>query len=547
MQRLSFVVVSVMLVIVFALQTIPSQAYPVTDWTRLYEGVQYATGYEPSNPRMMRAFALKISLANPAITMYTSHGNGTAPYEVALQTTPAFLADHGCVAAVNSCFFNASLSPNTNIEGLLVSNGSVVSTWEANRDAEIRFTSDKIASIVNNGGTSGVYTGCSGDAWHLIYGDPEGDDSTPNPRTSAGITQDGKFLILVCVDGRQPGWSDGATIYDMSLWQQSFGAYNAMNFDGGGSTTMSISGYGSYVNSPCYGYARSVGASLGVLSSGFSDDGPDADCRDSTHYNIVKRGNMNNVYDYHYIGTGWSTTNIGGTATSSPSICSMTSTRLDAFVRASDYTIRHSYSTDGGVTWVGAFSDNLGGYLYSGPDSCSWGSNRMDIVALGYGGAVCHKYYNGSWSSWFTLSGVVGNSSPSICSWGTNRLDAFVRGPSNSIYHNYSTNGGSSWTGFTENLGGYLYSAPDACSWGANRIDLVALGYGGAIVYKYYNGSWSSWYTLGGNFVGEPTICTPGVNQLDIFARGPDDCLYRAYSTNGGASWSSWVSYGSYF
>lgn len=265
MKRMRFLLLALFIAIL-AMQTFTAQATRVIGgWVPFYQGIEYATGTDDS-PRLMKAFALRIDLQNPYVQMYASHDNGGSPYEVALQTTPAFVAEHGMKVAVNSCYFDAGLSPNTNIEGLLVSNGTVVSTWQAARDAEIRFTAGKVASIVNNGGTAGVYNGCAGDAYFLINGVPGGDNVTPQPRTTAGLSQDGRYVILVCVDGRQPGWSDGATILDMSYWQLSFGAYNAMNFDGGGSTTMSLAGWGSYVNRPCYGYARSVGASLGVAS-----------------------------------------------------------------------------------------------------------------------------------------------------------------------------------------------------------------------------------------------------------------------------------------
>lgn len=266
MQRLRFLLIITALVIAFGLQTIPTQAYSVGGWNRIYEGVHYATGYVTS-PRMMRAFALRIDLHNPNVSVYNSHDNGAAAYEVALQTTPAFLSEHGMEAAVNSCYFDAGLSPNTNIEGLLISNGALVSSWQAARQSELLVTASKIASIVYaTGNPSGIYNACSGDAYLLQNGTPVGDNTDPQPRTTAGLSDDGRYIYLVCVDGRQPGWSDGATIYDMGLWQQSFGAYNAINLDGGGSTTMSISGMGSYVNRPCYGYARSVGASFGVNS-----------------------------------------------------------------------------------------------------------------------------------------------------------------------------------------------------------------------------------------------------------------------------------------
>ena len=59
------------------------------------------------------------------------------------------------------------------------------------------------------------------------------------PRTAAGITRDGR-LLLVTVDGRQPGHSVGATIPEMRGMMKALGAVDAINLDGGGSTAMVI-------------------------------------------------------------------------------------------------------------------------------------------------------------------------------------------------------------------------------------------------------------------------------------------------------------------
>lgn len=56
------------------------------------------------------------------------------------------------------------------------------------------------------------------------------------PRTALGISQDGKSLILMVVDGRSH--SIGASQNEMAALMQEYGAYNAMHFDGGGSSTM---------------------------------------------------------------------------------------------------------------------------------------------------------------------------------------------------------------------------------------------------------------------------------------------------------------------
>jgi hypothetical protein len=62
-----------------------------------------------------------------------------------------------------------------------------------------------------------------------------------HPRTLAGVRADGK-LLLVTVDGRRPGWSTGMTLTEAARLMRSLGARDALNLDGGGSTTMTVRG-----------------------------------------------------------------------------------------------------------------------------------------------------------------------------------------------------------------------------------------------------------------------------------------------------------------
>jgi len=59
-----------------------------------------------------------------------------------------------------------------------------------------------------------------------------------HPRTLAGVRADGR-LLLVTIDGRRPGYSVGATLPEAARVMRSLGAREAVNLDGGGSTTMS--------------------------------------------------------------------------------------------------------------------------------------------------------------------------------------------------------------------------------------------------------------------------------------------------------------------
>ncbi len=61
------------------------------------------------------------------------------------------------------------------------------------------------------------------------------------PRTAVGISRDGRHLIIVTADGRQ-ALSRGATLPEMAGILKRYGAWNAMNFDGGGSTSMAVAG-----------------------------------------------------------------------------------------------------------------------------------------------------------------------------------------------------------------------------------------------------------------------------------------------------------------
>jgi exopolysaccharide biosynthesis protein len=62
-----------------------------------------------------------------------------------------------------------------------------------------------------------------------------------HPRTAMGTRKDGT-LVLVTVDGRQPKKSVGMTIPELAALMLEFGCEDAMNLDGGGSTTMVIGG-----------------------------------------------------------------------------------------------------------------------------------------------------------------------------------------------------------------------------------------------------------------------------------------------------------------
>jgi hypothetical protein len=69
-----------------------------------------------------------------------------------------------------------------------------------------------------------------------------------NSRTAVGITAKGQILLVV-VDGKQPGWSEGLTLWQLAQEMIKLGARNALNLDGSGGSTMWIKGKG-VINRP---------------------------------------------------------------------------------------------------------------------------------------------------------------------------------------------------------------------------------------------------------------------------------------------------------
>ncbi len=78
------------------------------------------------------------------------------------------------------------------------------------------------------------------------------------PRSAVGITKDGRYLLAV-VDGRQ-SHSVGLTLTDWAKLLVKFGAQDALNLDGGGSSDLVVNG--EEQNSPADGQERRGGAGL---------------------------------------------------------------------------------------------------------------------------------------------------------------------------------------------------------------------------------------------------------------------------------------------
>ena len=88
------------------------------------------------------------------------------------------------------------------------------------------------------------------------------------PRTGVGFATDGRVFIVV-VDGGKKKYSVGMSLQEFAEFFVQLGGVEAMNLDGGGSSTMVVKG--EVVNRPSNGNERSVSSALLVLPG--PDDG----------------------------------------------------------------------------------------------------------------------------------------------------------------------------------------------------------------------------------------------------------------------------------
>ena len=82
-----------------------------------------------------------------------------------------------------------------------------------------------------------------------------------HPRTAFGWNK--QWYFLVQVDGRQRDLSVGMTLDELSAWLVKLGCEEALNLDGGGSSSLWFEGR--VRNNPCDGYERTIANSLLVV------------------------------------------------------------------------------------------------------------------------------------------------------------------------------------------------------------------------------------------------------------------------------------------
>jgi len=251
-EKRAFVMALMLLVLVAPVAFAQSGAY---DWAQAgvplhasYPGVIRAY-VAVNSPRLMKINCLRIDMHEATLRLLTT-GRKTnwvdGSSETMTKRTRDFVSEsqsgnRKVVAAINASpwnLTNAGASVAANLTGLAVSRGTLVSSWQANYPSFVVMSNGVPAIIKPSSAPGAMKSAVTGFSQVLSNGAVLGNTSTLHPRTVIGVSEDARYVFFMTVDGRATMWSQGATENEVGAWLKHFGAYNGINMDGGGSTTM---------------------------------------------------------------------------------------------------------------------------------------------------------------------------------------------------------------------------------------------------------------------------------------------------------------------
>lgn len=224
---------------------------PVPVKQTLRQGVDYQRIVRLS-PRLMVIHVLKINMkTNGLRVVITPPDDPNSDQPLRARTTSQFLEEFDLDIAVNGDGFSPWWSRGLadyypHVGDPVAPRGDAASRGQVYWHAQEPFPTLYISS--RNGlsfdAPNKLYDAISGETRLVMGGSPVDGLTDPelHPRTAIGYSQNGKFLYIVVVDGRQPFYSQGMTLAELADLMVKLGAQDAMNLDGGGSSTLVIRG-----------------------------------------------------------------------------------------------------------------------------------------------------------------------------------------------------------------------------------------------------------------------------------------------------------------
>jgi len=249
----------------------------------LFQGITYRRLVR-SSPRPMVIHVVQVDLRQPDIAFLVTPGDPDEELPLRGRTTSQFVEEFGLQVAINGDgvtpwrangpldYYPRSGDPVDPI-GFSASQGVV---YSQHRDNEPTIYISRTNRVTVNNPPGKVYNAISGNMLLISKGNiVEGlPDDDPQPRTAVAVDRRSRELILAVIDGRQPGYSEGATLQETAALLLELNGYHGINLDGGGSSTLVIDdgrGRARVLNSPINfnipGSERVVGNHLGIYAA----------------------------------------------------------------------------------------------------------------------------------------------------------------------------------------------------------------------------------------------------------------------------------------
>lgn len=248
----------------------------------LFNGVTYSRQVHRT-PRPMVIHVVTANLGKDGVDALVTPGDDDAELPLEARTTSQFLTEFDLQVAINGDGFTPwydhsllSYYPHSgdlvDVNGYAASRGKAYSL-DTDDEPTLYLSKNNRASLHSAIGK--MESAISGNSILIDKGRvrpaPGGDIQ---PRTAIGISKNSKILILVVVDGRQAGYSQGATLEELASILKEYKAYQAINLDGGGSSTLVVEGafgrprvLNTPINQGLPGRERPVGNHLGIYAS----------------------------------------------------------------------------------------------------------------------------------------------------------------------------------------------------------------------------------------------------------------------------------------
>lgn len=197
---------------------------------------------------------VEIDLSTPGLRFLVTPPTPGGPNgdETKTQTTRDFVAEQKAQIGINGSFFrleNGRESRWTNNISLAASNGVIYSPFEIVKkkfEYALNISKDNRARIIRLGevAPSEIYNAIAGENPILLEGENVANWLELHPRTAVGLNRESTKLYFCVVDGRQPTRSMGMTTPELAELLKHYGVWNAINLDGGGSSTLIFDLYG---------------------------------------------------------------------------------------------------------------------------------------------------------------------------------------------------------------------------------------------------------------------------------------------------------------